>query len=115
MKIIFIVRQSLDIFWIVEYNFNGNQDKKSHRYSEGPAFILKSIDPLKKYLWKYFDLHKLDLNHRNQLFFSIWKSDSDLIHWTTSDLNIESSNFVKYPRVFHNFVIDPSTSEYNCM
>ena len=27
MKIIFIVRQSLDIFWIVEYNFNGNQDK----------------------------------------------------------------------------------------
>ena len=46
MKIIFIVRQSLDIFWIVEYNFNGNQDKRSHRYSEGRAFILKSIDPL---------------------------------------------------------------------
>ena len=45
MKIIFIVRQSLDLFWIVEYNFNGNQDKKSHRYSEGQAFILKSIDP----------------------------------------------------------------------
>ena len=45
MKIIFTVRQSLDIFWIVEYNFNGNQDKKSHRYSEGRAFILKSIDP----------------------------------------------------------------------
>ena len=48
MKIIFIVQQSLDIFWIVEYNFNGNQDKKSHRYSEGRAFKLKSIDPLCK-------------------------------------------------------------------
>ena len=44
MKIIFIVQQSLDIFWIVEYNVNGNQDKKSHRYSEGRAFIPKSID-----------------------------------------------------------------------
>ena len=45
MKIIFILRQSLDIFGTLEYNFNGNQDKKSHRYSEGRAFILKSIDP----------------------------------------------------------------------
>ena len=50
MKIIFIVRQSLDIFWIVEYNFDDNQDKKSHRYSEGRAFMLKSIDPLHNFV-----------------------------------------------------------------
>ena len=51
MKIIFMVyvRQSLDIFCIVEYNFNGNQDEKSHWYSEERAFILKSIDPLLPY------------------------------------------------------------------
>ena len=54
MKIIFNVRQSLDIFWIVEYyNFNGNQDNKSHRYSEGRSFKLKSIDPFPNILQNF--------------------------------------------------------------
>ena len=65
MKIIIIVQQSLDIFWIVDYNFNGNQDKKSHWYSEGRAFILKSIDPIgsaKSSLFSQIDKRKKKLN-----------------------------------------------------
>ena len=40
MKTIFIVRQSLDIFWIVEYNINGNQDKNHIDIQRGdPSYL----------------------------------------------------------------------------
>ena len=52
-----------------------------------------------------------------EFYFSIWK----ISIWKTATLstgplqitNIESSNFITYPRLFQMFVIDPNAFEYN--